>query len=232
MYCIKLSILPYQLFMFNDFNDLETFRASNKRTSSDFNKYLKYLNIFKITSSNNGYRPSSPKTAIFVVLLPTPRENLQNLICTFSCFMFLLKLNRKHSSLLILLTIDVPHTSLPYNSTGFTVWSNSYNLIFISAYVIPITSKVGHKVTLVCPVMQLGNSSIIWYGPPNGNTLIANGTEVNPRLSSIAIVGNHTIGEYNLQLYSLTTFDAGVYRCDMIHKGSERFQGFRLMFSN
>ena len=23
----------------------------------------------------------------------TPRENLQNLICTFSCFMFLLKLN-------------------------------------------------------------------------------------------------------------------------------------------
>ena len=61
----------------------------------------------------------------FVVLLPTPRENLQNLICTFSCFMFLLKLNRKRSSLLILLTIDVPHTSLPYNSTGFTVWSNS-----------------------------------------------------------------------------------------------------------
>jgi hypothetical protein len=54
-------------------------------------------------------------------------------------------------------------------------------------------------------------------------------TEVNPRLSSIAIVGNHTIGEYNLLLYSLTTFDAGVYRCDMIHKGSERFQGFRLM---
>jgi hypothetical protein len=30
----------------NDFNDLETFRASDKRTSSDFNKYLKYLNIF------------------------------------------------------------------------------------------------------------------------------------------------------------------------------------------
>ena len=88
MYCIKLSILPYQLFMFNDFNDLETFRASDKRTSSDFNKFLKYLNIFKITSSNNGYHPSSPKTAIFVVLLPTPRENLQNLICTFSCFMF------------------------------------------------------------------------------------------------------------------------------------------------
>ena len=53
--------------------------ASDKRTSSDFNKYLKYLNIFKITSSNNGYRPSSPKTAIFVVLLPTPRENLQNI---------------------------------------------------------------------------------------------------------------------------------------------------------
>ena len=38
--------------MFNDFNDLETFRASDKRTSSDFNKYLKYLNILKITSSN------------------------------------------------------------------------------------------------------------------------------------------------------------------------------------
>ena len=46
MYCIKLSILPYQLFMFNDFNDLETFRASDKRTSSDFNKYLKYTWIY------------------------------------------------------------------------------------------------------------------------------------------------------------------------------------------
>jgi hypothetical protein len=41
--------------------------------------------LFNLTSSNNGYRPSSPKTAIFVVLLPTPRENLPNLICTFSC---------------------------------------------------------------------------------------------------------------------------------------------------
>ena len=40
MYCIKLSILPYQLFILNDFNDLET---SDKRTSSDFNKYLKLL---------------------------------------------------------------------------------------------------------------------------------------------------------------------------------------------
>ena len=113
--------------MFNTFNELETFRASDKRTSSDFNKYLKYLYIFKITSSNNGYRPSSPKTAMFVVLLPTSREYLQNLICTFFCFLFhvLLKLNRKRSSLFMLLIIDVPHISLPYNSTGFTVWSNS-----------------------------------------------------------------------------------------------------------
>ena len=67
----------------------------------------------------------------FVVLLPTPRENLQNLICTCSCFMFLFKLNRKRSSLLILLTIDVPHTSLPYNSTAFTVWSNMCKSVFI-----------------------------------------------------------------------------------------------------
>jgi hypothetical protein len=42
-----------------------------------------------------------------------------------------LKLNRKRSSLLILLTIDVPHTSLPYNSTGFTVWSNMCKSVFI-----------------------------------------------------------------------------------------------------
>ena len=86
--------------------------------------------------------------------------------------------------------------------------------------------------TLVCPVIQVGNSSIIWYGPPAGNALIANGTLVNPRLSSIAIIGNHSIGEYNLQLHSLTTFDAGMYRCDMIHNGSERSQGFRLTLSN
>ena len=47
LYCIVLyCILPYQLFMFNDFNDLETFRASDKRIFSDFNQYLKCLNIF------------------------------------------------------------------------------------------------------------------------------------------------------------------------------------------
>jgi hypothetical protein len=74
--------------------------------------------------------------------------------------------------------------------------------------------------------MQEGNSSIIWYGPPDARTVYVNGTEVNPRLSSVDVVGNHTIGEYNLQ-YSLTTFDAGVYSCDMIHEGGERFQGFR-----
>jgi hypothetical protein len=32
--------------LLNDFNDLETFRASDKRTSSDFNKYLKYTWIY------------------------------------------------------------------------------------------------------------------------------------------------------------------------------------------
>jgi hypothetical protein len=87
-------------------------------------------------------------------------------------------------------------------------------------------------VTLLCPIMQEGNSSIIWYGPPDARTVYVNGTEVNPRLSSVDVVGNHTIGEYNLQLYSLTTFDAGVYSCDMIHEGGERFQGFRLTLSN
>ena len=86
--------------------------------------------------------------------------------------------------------------------------------------------------TLVCPDIQEENSSIIWYGPPDARTVYANGTEVNPRLSSIDVIGNHTIGEYNLQLYSVTTFDAGVYRCDMIHEGSERSQGFRLTLSN
>jgi hypothetical protein len=57
--------------MVNKINKEERFLfnlSKNIRTSSDFNKYLKYLNIFKITSSNNGYRPSSPKTTIFVVL--------------------------------------------------------------------------------------------------------------------------------------------------------------------
>ena len=48
----------------------------------------------------------------FVVLLPTPRENLQNLICTFSSFMFLLKLNRKRFSLLILLTFPILHSHI------------------------------------------------------------------------------------------------------------------------
>jgi hypothetical protein len=36
-FLFNLSKNMYQLFMFNDFNDLETLKASDIRTSSDFN---------------------------------------------------------------------------------------------------------------------------------------------------------------------------------------------------
>ena len=41
------------------------------------------------------------------------------------------QIKQKTLFFIILLTIDVPHTSLPYNSTGFTVWSIMCKSVFI-----------------------------------------------------------------------------------------------------
>lgn len=66
-----------QLFLLWFDKDFDTRRASDNNLSSVLVKRDKYENILTITSINKGYLPSSPITAIFVLLFPTPSENLQ-----------------------------------------------------------------------------------------------------------------------------------------------------------
>ena len=84
MYCIKLSILPQQLFMFNDFNDLETFRASDKRTSSDFKNISNTWIYLKLLQAIMDIVPAPLKQLYHIccslAYTRVGRENLQNLI--------------------------------------------------------------------------------------------------------------------------------------------------------
>ena len=85
MYCITLSILPYQLFnMFNDFNDLETFRASDKRTSSDFKNISNTWIYLKLLQAIMDIVPAPLKQLYHIccslAYTRVGRENLQNLI--------------------------------------------------------------------------------------------------------------------------------------------------------
>lgn len=63
-----------------------------------------------------------------------------------------------------------------------------------------------------------------WLGPPN---LIpyTDGKEINndPRKSDrLEITGNHSSGEFYLQIVNITIEDEGLYRCSVIVNGSPR----------
>ncbi|CAC5407408.1 unnamed protein product [Mytilus coruscus] len=83
------------------------------------------------------------------------------------------------------------------------------------AFILTKIVRSGNNVTFSCPIKQHDNGIIVWYGPPDSRTLYANGTFTNPRLSTIAIVGDHARGEYNLYLSFLTKYDEGHYTCSM-----------------
>ncbi|XP_071148274.1 uncharacterized protein [Mytilus edulis] len=74
---------------------------------------------------------------------------------------------------------------------------------------------VGDTVTLFCP--EKSQKSVIWYGPPDYMPYSEN-ERINPVLISKKVVtsGNHTTGEYNLELRNVSYSNQGNYRCRLL----------------
>lgn len=74
---------------------------------------------------------------------------------------------------------------------------------------------VGDTVTLFCP--EKSRKSVIWYGPPDYMPYSEN-ERINPVLISKKVVtsGNHTTGEYNLEIRNVSYSNKGNYRCRLL----------------
>ncbi|VDI19818.1 Hypothetical predicted protein [Mytilus galloprovincialis] len=74
---------------------------------------------------------------------------------------------------------------------------------------------VGDTVTLFCP--EKSRKSVIWYGPSDYMPYSEN-ERINPVLISKKIVtsGNHTTGEYNLEIRNVSYSNQGNYRCRLL----------------
>ncbi|CAC5420491.1 unnamed protein product [Mytilus coruscus] len=83
--------------------------------------------------------------------------------------------------------------------------------------------RFGEETILYCP-KSADESSVTWLGPPN---LIpyTDGKQINNALRKsdrLEITGNHSEGEFNLQIINITIEDEGLYRCSVIVNGSPR----------
>ncbi|XP_076088779.1 uncharacterized protein LOC143059169 [Mytilus galloprovincialis] len=74
---------------------------------------------------------------------------------------------------------------------------------------------VRDTVTLFCP--EKSQKSVIWYGPPDYMPYSEN-ERINPVLISKKVVtsGNHTTGEYNLEIRNVSYSNQGNYRCRLL----------------
>ncbi|XP_063412205.1 uncharacterized protein LOC134695005 isoform X2 [Mytilus trossulus] len=74
---------------------------------------------------------------------------------------------------------------------------------------------VGDTVTLFCP--EKSRKSVIWYGPSDYMPYSEN-ERINPVFISKKIVtsGNHTTGEYNLEIRNVSYSNEGNYRCILL----------------
>lgn len=71
--------------------------------------------------------------------------------------------------------------------------------------------KANSLALLVCPF----KNNIIWFtiNKNNETQILAEDKKVKPSIKNIKIVGNHTNGEYNLQLQGVTKADEKIYKC-------------------
>ncbi|VDI28331.1 Hypothetical predicted protein [Mytilus galloprovincialis] len=79
------------------------------------------------------------------------------------------------------------------------------------------SATVGDTVTLFCP--EKSQKSVIWYGPPDYMPYSEN-ERINPVLISKKVVtsGNHTTGEYNLEIRNVSYSNQGNYRCRLLKR--------------
>ena len=75
---------------------------------------------------------------------------------------------------------------------------------------VTLYTDIGSDVILKCKVANTTRS--IWR---RENTIISNGLNINPELQHrLRIIGDKTLGEYNLQISDLTERDLGSYWCE------------------
>lgn len=97
---------------------------------------------------------------------------------------------------------------------------------------IPLSTLTGYKgksITLICPYMSTTHS-VLWFGPENLVSYTRN-LQINtdlPRQHRIRIIGNVSIGKYNLQIQHLSRIDDGLYRCASVVKGRSVTADFSL----
>ncbi|CAG2255081.1 unnamed protein product [Mytilus edulis] len=82
-----------------------------------------------------------------------------------------------------------------------------------------IQVPIGATITLMCPLLSQLQSDVQW-NHIDFKTVISDGFDINPKIfnkseyTKFEIVGNHSIGEYNLKIRKVEIHDRGVYRCD------------------
>lgn len=94
--------------------------------------------------------------------------------------------------------------------------------------------KENSEIVLTCP-FRVESKYIIWLGPKEEKlTTYIVGKLINPNISSysrIHLVGNHSNGEYNLQILNVSSNDVGTYQCQSVQNGTAVQRTFLLKIS-
>lgn len=85
--------------------------------------------------------------------------------------------------------------------------------IFNDGYVINYVTENSTTV-IECPLKSV-SSNIVWISIDTNNVTekLTVGRTVKPGIENIKVVGNHSIGEYNLLLQRITKADEKIYGC-------------------
>ena len=115
-----------------------------------------------------------------------------------------------------------------------SVFPFNLNLLFTVLIVVKATpstiyKKIGTTITLSCPYVSVQHPTK-WLGPPRLTTY-AYKTPVNedlPHYKRLKVTGDHSAGEYNLEIRNFSYTDAGLYRCLSINRNNPIQGDFRL----
>lgn len=87
----------------------------------------------------------------------------------------------------------------------------------------------GESCILICPFKST-TKSVLWFGPKSLVSYTKNwqiNTDIG-RQHRIRIVGNYSIGEFNLAVHNLSRMNYGLYRCASIVNGRSVTSDFML----
>ncbi|XP_052075632.1 uncharacterized protein LOC127713076 isoform X1 [Mytilus californianus] len=94
--------------------------------------------------------------------------------------------------------------------------------------------KENSDIVFICP-FRVESKSIVWLGPKEEKlTTYIVGKLINPNISSysrIRLIGNHSNGEYNLQILNVSSNDVGTYQCQSVQNGTAVQRTFLLKIS-